>query len=340
LIEIQLMKELSSLSGRSRSRVRIRSDASDGGDSGYHPSVLRLLDSYQDTTYSWAVLEYVAGDDLFSKMSSTTNAFGLPESCARRYFTQLVEGVQWLHEHKVCHRDLSLENLLLDSIEDRIKICDFGQARWLVPLSEEPSLSDSKEYPVTANMAVDTTLSLPRSQSQSHLRLPSASEMFANSCDSESELGTEKINAGGNGLVVQSATDQTVAATAAPRQHFEPFSGQAPGKTPYMAPELWHDLPRTFDGCAIDIFCMGVILFMMLVGAPPFKKADSSDKLWATWINRGRLKQLVERWRKADGVADISDSALDLLSRILCAAPQRLTIKEILRHPWMTQCGS
>ena len=44
---------------------------------------------------------------------------------AAKFFHQILEGVQHLHELGVCHRDLKPENLLLDS-HMKIKIVDFG----------------------------------------------------------------------------------------------------------------------------------------------------------------------------------------------------------------------
>lgn len=46
---------------------------------------------------------------------------------AQRYFSQLLAGVQYLHEKGIAHRDLKPENLLLDD-NDNVKISDFGMA--------------------------------------------------------------------------------------------------------------------------------------------------------------------------------------------------------------------
>lgn len=46
---------------------------------------------------------------------------------ARRFFNQLMNGVNYLHSKGVAHRDLKPENLLLDENDD-LKISDFGMA--------------------------------------------------------------------------------------------------------------------------------------------------------------------------------------------------------------------
>lgn len=46
---------------------------------------------------------------------------------ARRFFNQLMDGVNYLHTKGVAHRDLKPENLLLDE-QDTLKISDFGMA--------------------------------------------------------------------------------------------------------------------------------------------------------------------------------------------------------------------
>ena len=51
--------------------------------------------------------------------------FQLTEDKARRFFQQIMSGVEYCHRHNVVHRDLKPENLLLDQ-NLNVKIADFG----------------------------------------------------------------------------------------------------------------------------------------------------------------------------------------------------------------------
>lgn len=51
--------------------------------------------------------------------------YPLPEDKGRKYFRDVILGLEYLHYQKICHRDLKPSNLLL-SDDDRIKIADFG----------------------------------------------------------------------------------------------------------------------------------------------------------------------------------------------------------------------
>ncbi|RYG50831.1 hypothetical protein EON66_11450, partial [archaeon] len=54
----------------------------------------------------------------------------LREDDARRFFQQILAGVEYCHHHLVVHRDLKPENLLLDE-ESNVKIADFGLSNCL-----------------------------------------------------------------------------------------------------------------------------------------------------------------------------------------------------------------
>mmetsp|Transcript_16987 Transcript_16987/g.64707 ORF Transcript_16987/g.64707 Transcript_16987/m.64707 type:complete len:255 (+) Transcript_16987:726-1490(+) len=101
------------------------------------------------------------------------------------------------------------------------------------------------------------------------------------------------------------------------------------GKLHYMSPEIISQRP--FDGSKIDVWALGVMLFIMLVGVPPWRMADRRDQRYICVVS-GELPRLLEHW----GVR-VPGDAVDLLKRIFVEDIEtRISIPEILRHPWYT----
>lgn len=71
------------------------------------------------------MLEYCQGDELYNYL---LNKGPLEPSKVQRIFTQLVGAVSYVHNKSCVHRDLKLENILLDKHGD-VKLVDFGFTR-------------------------------------------------------------------------------------------------------------------------------------------------------------------------------------------------------------------
>ncbi|PIO29909.1 hypothetical protein AB205_0131770, partial [Aquarana catesbeiana] len=68
------------------------------------------------------VMEYASQGDLYDYISERQR---LSDQEARRFFRQIVSAVQYCHANGIVHRDLKLENILLDENKN-VKIADFG----------------------------------------------------------------------------------------------------------------------------------------------------------------------------------------------------------------------
>ncbi|MCJ1307910.1 hypothetical protein MMC25_001558 [Agyrium rufum] len=90
-----------------------------------HPHIARLYEVIVTENLVWLVLEYCPGDELYNYL---LNHGSLPVEKVQRIFTQLVGAVTYVHELSCVHRDLKLENILLDKHEN-VKLCDFGFTR-------------------------------------------------------------------------------------------------------------------------------------------------------------------------------------------------------------------
>ncbi|KAI9865955.1 MAG: hypothetical protein M1813_001922 [Trichoglossum hirsutum] len=90
-----------------------------------HPHIARLYEIIVTETLVWLVLEYCPGDELYNYLLQNGP---LPPEKVQRIFTQLVGAVAYVHNKSCVHRDLKLENILLDKNEN-VKLCDFGFTR-------------------------------------------------------------------------------------------------------------------------------------------------------------------------------------------------------------------
>ena len=87
-----------------------------------HRNVVKLYDSFETNSYLCFVMELCAGGDLLDFVRRRKK---LDERKAKYFFKQIVKGLLYCHKNLVVHRDIKLENLLLDD-EGVLKICDFG----------------------------------------------------------------------------------------------------------------------------------------------------------------------------------------------------------------------
>jgi protein-serine/threonine kinase len=104
-----------------------------------HPNIVRLHEMVETDRHIGIILEYASGGELFDYI---LNHRYLKDPAARRLFAQLVSGIGYLHKKGIVHRDLKLENLLLDRNRNII-ISDFGFANTFNPADD---LSDEIVY--------------------------------------------------------------------------------------------------------------------------------------------------------------------------------------------------
>ncbi|KAL3911861.1 MAG: hypothetical protein SGARI_001436 [Bacillariaceae sp.] len=231
----------------------------------YHPHVLGALEVLQDDACLYTVMPYLGGGDLYGRLLEHVGyrshgavggkgTTGFDESLARTWFRQLL-----LAQKGVCHRDISLENILLDK-DDKLCLIDPGMS----------------------------------------LRVPYTDQYGG---------GVTDVSAGTSRRLMVS-------------------QGQG-GKLMYAAPEIIAQSAEV-DPFATDLWSVGVILFVMLVGLAPFKWAHPSDKRFSS-ISKGGLKNLVDALN-----IPLSPEACDLLQGFFYADPRkRWTLAEVMQHPWV-----
>jgi len=196
-----------------------------------HPYVVRLKNFMFSTSYYFLIFEYINGKQLYDVI---VDEGYLDEKVARRYFRQILSAIDYIHKNSIVHRDLKIENILLDE-NDNIKIIDFG---------------------------------------------------LSNFYDSKMLLNT--------------------------------FCGSLY----FAAPELLQG--KRYCGPEIDVWSLGVILFVLLNGSVPFDDKDVGhlqDK-----IKDGKFKFEI----------NISENAKKLIKNMLQSDPlQRINLQQIIDNKWI-----
>ncbi|XP_069115810.1 testis-specific serine/threonine-protein kinase 3-like [Argopecten irradians] len=101
-----------------------------------HPHIIQNLEIFEDNRRLYMILEYAENGDVLRYIQRSG---AVSENRAGYWTRQIGDAVRYLHEINITHRDLKLENLLLDH-ENNIKICDFGFVK------EETSQELSRTY--------------------------------------------------------------------------------------------------------------------------------------------------------------------------------------------------
>ena len=100
-----------------------------------HPNITKILELFESEKYILLIMEYINGGNLFSFVKKRRK---LSEKTSKFLFKQIILGIKYIHSMNIVHRDIKLENILID-IKNNIKICDFGISKIL-------SLKDQKLY--------------------------------------------------------------------------------------------------------------------------------------------------------------------------------------------------
>ncbi|XP_022108847.1 serine/threonine-protein kinase 36-like [Acanthaster planci] len=125
----------------------------------HNENIIEMLDSFETEKEVVAVTDYAEGE-LFQILEDDGS---LPEHQVQTIAAQLVSALHYLHSHRILHRDMKPQNILLGK-GGVAKLCDFGFARAMsintlvltsikgTPLYMAPELVEEKPYDHTADL--------------------------------------------------------------------------------------------------------------------------------------------------------------------------------------------
>jgi len=106
------------------------------------------------------------------------------------------------------------------------------------------------------------------------------------------------------------------------------------GKSRCMAPEVYHC--KKYDARKADTWAVGVMLFMMLLGIPPWSVPHESEMIFRM-ISAGKIRDVIVFNKKRKLV---SNEALDLLIRFFKCEEERILLHDVMSHPFLANITS
>ena len=90
-----------------------------------HNHVVKIYETIESEHHIIIVMEICAGGDLLNYVRKRRR---LKEPVAKKIFKQILDGLCYIHSKSIAHRDIKLDNILLDG-RGNVKIGDFGVSK-------------------------------------------------------------------------------------------------------------------------------------------------------------------------------------------------------------------
>jgi len=87
-----------------------------------HKNIVNFFEYFETDKYNCIVMENISGGNLLNLINKMTK---LNENISKFIFKQLIETIKYIHSKNIVHRDIKLDNILID-INNNIKLCYFG----------------------------------------------------------------------------------------------------------------------------------------------------------------------------------------------------------------------
>jgi len=92
-----------------------------------HPNIVEYIETYDMAEELWVVMEYMSGGSLYDLVKLHLTGIILTEEHVSYAIKQVLEALAFLHSKSRIHRDIKVDNILLDK-DGSVKLADFGTA--------------------------------------------------------------------------------------------------------------------------------------------------------------------------------------------------------------------
>lgn len=285
--------------------------------------VVKLFYSFQDEQALYFVMEYVAGGDLMSLLIKLGT---FSEDMARFYIAELTLAIDSVHRMGFSHRDIKPDNILIDRA-GHIKLADFGLSTGFRRLHDSAYyLERVYGHDAAGGGAAATAPVAVGTEAADDARADTDDPLLAHATRKQPAAAAAAAGDDGDGVgdLLAGPADHT--ARLWRRQQQRSHAQSLVGTPNYIAPEI---LQGTGYGKSCDWWSMGIILFEMLCGYPPFY-SNSPVETKRKVLDYRRTLYIPPETR-------MSAVARDMILR-LCTEPHmrlgRHGVHEIQQHPF------
>lgn len=258
----------------------------------YATWIVKLVSSFQDDDYLYFVMEYMPGGDLLGLLIKLDI---FKEDFAKHYAAEMILAIEEVHKLGMIHRDIKPDNFLFDG-EGHLRLSDFGLA------TDFHWAHDAKYYDELRRKTMKRALG------------NSGAEIVQEVSDANLEEGLSDLEGESETDLFSPSTQEKILKWRDLNRRKQAFS--VVGTNNYIAPEVL--LGKGYDK-SCDWWSMGVIIFEMLYGFPPFCSK-----------NRHHTKVKIVNWRQSfrfPAQPKVSREAQDFILRLICDPENRLARK-------------
>ncbi|KAI3634442.1 hypothetical protein MIR68_008046 [Amoeboaphelidium protococcarum] len=277
------------------------------------PYVVKLFYSFQSRDNLYLVMEYLNGGDC----SALVKAMGaLDEEWAKRYVSEVVQALEYLHQRNIIHRDLKPENLLIDQ-NGHLKLTDFGLSKvgFLGRRAKDDAVSLKSAHSL-ANKHSQEDLKKQSTQVPSSTSLQKFPENESNATGNNNKLLNKLLLHDPAKVSMKGRRESLLSLTSLLTENNNTSGAHKSfvGTPDYLAPE---SILGVGQDAGVDWWALGVILYEFLFGYPPFH-AETPLLVFENILARNLHFPSDEE----DAEIQISAEARDLICRLLQSDPR------------------
>ena len=226
--------------------------------------IIKLEEMYEGENFFYILCEFYRGNDL---LNSIIKKGSQPEKKCLTIILQILQGLNYLHKHKIIHRDIKPQNIIFKYSQEKKESNITLKKKYSQNILKLDSVKKKKKYSESIETDLDSNLENNSDKKNKIKKLKS----FDIDIDDIKNRKFDKFDINNNFSSLEISIVDLGFATF--EKDYKKLFKRC-GTPGFVAPEILKD--KNYD-CKSDIFSVGIIFFMILTGKIPFKGKNYSE---------------------------------------------------------------